>query len=300
MAVLESALCFQQAFLKRYGDTIEQSLQFGIMLMPVSPPESDKVGFQEQTMYSLMEVFSLYRSFVMRQMVPKLINPNKDNRRWYTALSFLLRMLRSVQMLFEIYAYRKGGRKSAIRMCFSIELIKLCLKNRLATLMPFPILVDDETMETHMDEGIYVGKRAGIQLPSFESSNQKECLPRQRSSPMQALAEVLHHLRPLMHLGVLYNRGEDWWSWLAGIVPELVSLRLLVAPSSCEIATQEIRRRTSLIMWAFVRNPCFEALIKGPLLKVESLWKRIPLLNYLNIIDLFLLLQPYYFRTSGT
>lgn len=299
--LLESAINLQQQFLRRCGDSIEQALQFGIMFMPVSTPESGQVGFQEQAMYCLSDVFSLYRSFVLRQMVPKLVNPSRDNRRLYTALSFLLRGLRSVQVLFEIYAHRKGGRKSAIRMCFKIECIKLFLKSILATLMPFPILVDDETMEAHSAKGIYVGKRGGLQLPSFESSSQcEEAHPTQRSSPAQALAEGLHHLRPLVHLLVLNSRGEDKWSWLAGVLPEILSLRLLLTSSSCELTTQEIRRRTSLIAWAFIRSPCFDTFVKGPLLKVEAVWKCIPLLKYLNIIGLFLLLQPYYFTTSGT
>eukprot|EP00397_Hematodinium_sp_SG-2012_P023589 GEMP01024518.1.p1 GENE.GEMP01024518.1~~GEMP01024518.1.p1 ORF type:complete len:303 (+),score=45.76 GEMP01024518.1:287-1195(+) len=302
--MLDRVVSLQRAFLKKHGDTVEQMLQLVIVMMPVRSREG-QMGFREQAVYSLIDLFSQYRNFVLRAARPLLVEPSSQNHRIYSTIAFLLRGLRSIQVLFEIYAHREGGRKAALGMCLRIEFIKVLMKAACVRLLPFPIYIDDESVEKDSSAGEYVGKRGGMRLPAYGSLS-SQTIVRQQSSPRQTAGEAFFHLRPFLHLLLLRFWGEDKWSWLASVIPDLLSLKLLdtggadANPEKSTLMQQELHRRRALLVWAFMRSPFFEKVFETPLHLLNTLWKKIPVLMYFNIIELFLLLRPFYFSTSGT
>lgn len=303
---MDAVLGLQRGFLTNHGNTIEQLLQCGMVLMPATASMrsgSDQVGFQEQAMYSLIEVFGLYRSFVLREARPSLVDPTPQNERLYTTCAFFLRALRSVQVLFEIDARRRGGRKAAVSLCIKIEFIKLVLKGICMRLLPFSLYVDDECVDKGVVGTEYVGRRSGMRLPGFCQAQEVAVQVR---STKDVLGEAFFHLRPFLHLLTLRSRGENWLSWMISVIPDLISLKLLHRHENASLDAaptlphQEIQRRRVALLWALMRSPFFDKVFKAPLVALDDVWKRIPGLNLFNIIELFLVLRPYYFSTSGT
>lgn len=54
------------------------------------------------------------------------------------------------------------------------------------------------------------------------------------------------------------------------------------------------------MLLAFLRSPFYDRVTGVPVEKVSELWRRIPGLCYLNVVELMLLWRPYYFTSSGT
>lgn len=64
----------------------------------------------------------------------------------FNILSLLLKLTRSVQLILEIHCYRKRGRQEALKLCVSVELLKLLLKALLYTLAPFSVYCDESNI----------------------------------------------------------------------------------------------------------------------------------------------------------
>ena len=77
-------------------------------------------------------------------------------------------------------------------------------------------------------------------------------------------------------------------------VPE--DTRFLRDAEAAELA----RRRGLVASNAILRSPFYDLVTARPVNAVAALWNKIPVLNMLNIIDMILVLRPYYFYTSGT
>jgi len=113
----------------------------------------------------------------------------------------------------------------------------------------------------------------------------------------------------------MLRRGEDKWSWLAGVLPDLISLKLLESlrtrslctgaqwrskPSPPTLPATELQRRRTLLLWSLLRSPVFDAVLRKPIEGLDRIWRKIPILNCFNLIELALILRPFYFTTSGT
>lgn len=60
------------------------------------------------------------------------------------------------------------------------------------------------------------------------------------------------------------------------------------------------RRRGLIVMNALLRSPFYDLVTSRPVEKLSALWHKVPVLNMLNVVDMLLVLRPYYFYTSGT
>mmetsp|Transcript_54981 Transcript_54981/g.102997 ORF Transcript_54981/g.102997 Transcript_54981/m.102997 type:complete len:374 (+) Transcript_54981:42-1163(+) len=169
----------------------------------------------------------------------------------------------------------------------------------------------------------YVGRRTGRTLnpvqvdiaaplpPPAATPARSSIGLRQDSTPatMQiAVAEVLYHCRPLIHLAMLRRRGrKSWAAWLVALLLDRISAGLLAqdlcAKSGSRAAALEIaevRRRQNLVWWALVRSPLFDKVLRRPTDALDWILKKIPVINMFNIVELLLVLQPFYFSTSGS
>lgn len=160
------ALDAQRGFMNRYGDSLEQLLSVGVYLIPVSDDDDDAAGFNSQAVYSIIDLFNLYRTVILRSpdALPVVVAQDRDSttpgtamttsgpelqraRIQYTIAAFVLRSLRAVQVLIEMYAHRASGPRHALRICIRIEVVKLVLKMFLRSRMPFSFYVDEDALE---------------------------------------------------------------------------------------------------------------------------------------------------------
>eukprot|EP00933_Yihiella_yeosuensis_P037483 TRINITY_DN31433_c0_g1_i1.p1 TRINITY_DN31433_c0_g1~~TRINITY_DN31433_c0_g1_i1.p1 ORF type:complete len:402 (-),score=48.55 TRINITY_DN31433_c0_g1_i1:335-1540(-) len=377
--MIEAALSVQRDFMETYGDSLEQMLSIGVYLVPVQEEAGEPAGFGSQAVYSAIDLFNLYRTVLLRAPSELPVTDASSSssslgdqptlrlrglRITYTLAAFTLRALRSIQVLLEMHACRKGGQQHALRVCMRIEVIKLVLKMVLRSTMPFSFYIDEDAIEdaeppkleqrrqlAHQQmladasggsipspaspqgssptttQSQYVGRRTGRSLAALEVSGSTvgavtpsaapvamprvaDGLFRDRSvaSTQIAVAEFLHHCRPLLHLAMLHRRGhKSWAAWAVAFILERVSLALLVPhikpkpdTRAATLELAEVRRRNNLTWWALARSPAFDKLLLGPCQVLDSILKRIPVINLFNIMELFLTLQPFYFTTSGS
>ncbi|CAE7938475.1 pex16 [Symbiodinium sp. KB8] len=368
----QAGLAAQRAFMDRWGEQLEQMLQMCVVLVPVQEDDDDKAGFWSQAVYSLSDLFNLYRTVVLRspEEIPVCDNPNtgivsmtqppsKELRRarlTYMLAAFALRALRSIQVLVEMDAFRRKGSKHALRVCFRLEIVKLVLKVFLRLRMPFSFYVDEVAIEdaeppklleqrnaallgkrdeqaTESDaacaaaETVYVGRRTGRSLKALEAQGpgNGDTAPQPAAAPPArvaaglgedrtpntrqiVVAEVLHHMRPLLHLTMLHRRGrKSWGAWLVAVLLDRISAGLLeqeLRPKSgtraAALELAEVRRRQNQVWWALLRSPMFDKLLRRPSEALDWVLKKIPVINMFNIVELALVLQPFYFSTSGS
>ncbi|CAE7420207.1 pex16 [Symbiodinium pilosum] len=356
----------------KWGEQLEQMLQMCVVLVPVQEDDDDKAGFWSQAVYSLSDLFNLYRTVVLRSpeeipvcdkqnggVVSVSQPPSKELRHarlTYMLAAFALRAIRSIQVLIEMDAFRRRGSKEALKVCTRIEIVKLVLKVFLRMRMPFSFYVDEVAIEDAEPPKLleqrnaallgkrdqqtsseatpseataqtaYVGRRTGRSLKALEaqSSNgdveqQPTAAPparvaaglREDRSPITSqivLAEVLYHSRPLLHLAMLRRRGrKSWAAWLVAVLLDRISAGLLaqeLRPNSgtraAALETAEVRRRQNQVWWALLRSPMFDKLLRRPSETLDWILKKIPVINMFNIVELALVLQPFYFSTSGS
>ncbi|CAE8685514.1 unnamed protein product [Polarella glacialis] len=367
MGAIEAALAAQRSFMSRWGEPLEQLLSVGVFLVPVQEEEDDHAGFYSQAVYSATDLFNLYRTVLLRSPdeLP-VCEPSASGtvcatgssspqlrhlRLTYTLAAFALRSIRSVQVLLEMHAARRGGPRHALHVCLRIEVVKLALKMLLRSRMPFAFYVDEDAIEEveppklleqkrammsslgqTPPEGAagvagsstFVGRRSGRALPALEGSGDTSLAVAQPPPPRVAdglradstpvgdarlvAAELLHHSRPLLHLLLLLRRGrKSWVAWWAAFLIDRLSLAFLVPQVSPRPGTRaaalevaEVRRRKNLMWWALARSPAFDLVLLRPCQILDQVLKRIPVINLFNIMELFLVLQPNYFSTSGS
>jgi len=258
-------------FMEQYGSSIEHSLSLLMYMVPVNDEEDDYIGFQSQCIQTVSDLFELYRTSLLR-------NPNdvpvahtvgslllQKKRRAYTLAAWALRVVRAIQLLFEMHSFRTHGQHTSLRTCFRIEIIKFALKMFVRSQMPFSFYVDDEAVEavdaphaqkprntalgdarfpqadSSRSKTVYskavtgsgdsfVGRRSGKTLqglPSVQSSR----LAINDGTPLTGqivLAEALFHGRPLLHLLTLLWRGhKSWLAWLVALLFDRMSVVLI-------------------------------------------------------------------------
>jgi len=341
---MEAALSAQRDFMDTYGEPLEQLLNVLVYLVPVQDSEDDIAGFWNQTVYSVIDLFGLYRTVLLRSpdALPVSVAESGTSghpgggiqraRLTYTIAAFSLRSLRSVQVLLEMYAYRVGGAKMAMRVCFRVEVVKLMLKLLLRSRMPFAFYIDEEALEEVEPpkanpalaaaqptkiravpgaDDVFVGKRSGRKLPALPSPMAPaRILPGDTSAPSlrAMIGEVIFHARPLVHLMVLSRRGrKSWVAWFTAIFLDQASLVLLTPvlepragsrAASLELA--EMKRRQNLLWWALLRSPFFDKFLRRPSELLDRILSRVPVINLFRIMELLLALQKFHFTTSAS
>lgn len=370
----------QRKFMNQYGEQLEQLLSVGVYLVPIQDEEDDLAGFWSQAVYSVIDLFGLYRTVLLRDpdavpvapqckaLAPGLpeVAPREllaESRRRYTVAAFALRSIRAVQVLIEMRALKFRGSQGALRVCFQVEVVKLALKLFLRSLMPFSFYVDEDALEeVEPPKGkknpfglpepaaapqpappapvqlqapvqgsgeVYVGSRTGKQLrpiasravsdpavgdasaaasssgaPSIAGLNED----RSDATQQMAVAEAVYHARPFVHLFLLMRRGQkSWLAWTVALLMDYLSHGLLgmqVQPRpktrAAALESAELNRRRSALMWAFARNPFFERWLESHAVRLDNFIKKIPVLNIFNVMELFLVLRPFYFYTSAS
>mmetsp|Transcript_17477 Transcript_17477/g.52808 ORF Transcript_17477/g.52808 Transcript_17477/m.52808 type:complete len:372 (+) Transcript_17477:260-1375(+) len=275
---LEVALNAQRKFMDQYGDPLEQLLSTLVYLIPVQD-EEDRDGYWSQAVYSFLDLFNLYRSALRRspESLPVVdaaaAGPaagvssasacrSRRLRLQYSAAAFLLRALRSVQVLLEMRATRARGLRAALRVCLRIEVVKLALKLAMRSRTPFAFYVDEDALEAEEPPrlrreredlgaaapralprggaaepelpGAFVGRRSGKTLRT-PGGTAAPAPPlgglggdASGATPQIAVAEALFHGRPLLHVVLLLSRGRSsWLAWLSALFVDVVSLLLL-------------------------------------------------------------------------
>jgi len=258
-------------------------------------------------------------------------------RRVYTLTAFSLRTLRSVQVLLEMRAVRNVGAQHALRVCLRIEVVKLALKVVLRIVMPFGFYIDEDALEAAeppakrgrpdpaatmepADHDVpvpgssdaFIGRRSGRRLRGLPSRGVVSLLDeRTASSARILLSEALFHCRPLLHIIALIRKGPHSWApWFFALVLDRLSFVLLATEvgsgsakrgaRTAALESAELNRRKNLIWWALARTPFFDKFLEQPSNALDRVWKRIPILNIFNVIEVFLALRPFYFTSSGT
>lgn len=330
---LDKFLDAQRLLMEKYGSSIEQILLLLLNFQPVNDEEDDRVGLKGQALYSLVDLFNLYKGMLLRPAgtVPVVTKDPAQHQmmcRVYGSSAFVLRAIRSVQALIELHMLRQHGGDHALRLCLRLEVSKLCIKALLFSLLPFRFSVDEEALETippnEKETGganqspNFVGSRSGRKLPALRSlggvassssavgSITHNVTP---SSPALYAAELLFHLRPVFHIALLRRRGmHSWAAWCFAFLTDRISLHCLETSlrrfeegsTSSAMEWAEVRRRRACLSWCLARSPCFDKLFKGIAERLNNLIKRIPVINLFNLLDLLLALQPLYFSTSAT
>eukprot|EP00913_Durusdinium_trenchii_P017964 g16882.t1 len=171
----------------------------------------------------------------------------------------------------------------------------------------------------------FVGRRTGRSLKALEGKAPTSDAPKAPRPPPPrvadglrrdctphtsqiAVAEVLYHSRPLIHLAMIRSRGrKSWAAWVVALLLERLStgllameLRSLPNSRASLLEAAEVSRRQNQMWWALVRSPVFDRLLKRPCETLDWVLKKIPVINLFNIVELFLVLQPFYFSTSGS
>lgn len=158
---IEAALAVQRAFMDTYGDSLEQLLGCAVYMIPIQDAEDDLAGFSTQCVYSIIDLFSLYRTVLLRkpEALPLVLEKStsdvldkarlQSTRLVYTVAAFSLRVLRSVQVLLEMQAKRAWGAQHALRVCLRVEFAKLCLKLLMRSKMPFNFYIDEDALEAY-------------------------------------------------------------------------------------------------------------------------------------------------------
>eukprot|EP00747_Dinoflagellata_sp_TGD_P182710 gnl/TRDRNA2_/TRDRNA2_37058_c0_seq1.p1 gnl/TRDRNA2_/TRDRNA2_37058_c0~~gnl/TRDRNA2_/TRDRNA2_37058_c0_seq1.p1 ORF type:complete len:367 (+),score=64.19 gnl/TRDRNA2_/TRDRNA2_37058_c0_seq1:29-1129(+) len=289
---LEAFMDVQRAFMDKYGDPLEQLLSVAVYMVPVQDESDDLTGFWSQVVYSVIDLFNLYRTVLLRSpnAVPVAVPSRGEGsrelqltslRRRYTAGAFCLRALRSVQVLLEMRALRQGGgAKGALLTCMKVEVLKLTLKLSLRTAMPFCFYVDEDALEevepptkgragrgmhalgnAPPDGGseVFVGQRSGRRLPPMGGRGGAVrpigslLESRTEATPMILAAEALHHGRPLVHLLMMLRRGQrSWAAWWVALIIDRLSYVLLA--SQVEAQRRPSESRASLLEMAEVRR----------------------------------------------
>lgn len=121
------------------------------------------------------------------------------------------------------------------------------------------------------------------------------------------LGEVLYHIRPFVHLYLLKRARttKSWTPWLAALFIEANSVSLLhgspqVMERLSPIEAAELRRRMTGVPYALLRPPFFDKFLARPFETIDFFLRRVPLLNYFNVLDAFLVYRNLYFTTSIT
>lgn len=203
----------QRKFMNQYGEQLEQLLSVAVYLVPIQDEADDVAGFWSQAVYSIIDLFGLYRTVILRNPdaipvaplskakplgpgPPELLVPKEilaESRRKYTIAAFALRSIRAVQVLIEMHALKIRGSQRALRVCFQVEVIKLGLKLFLRKLMPFSFYVDEDALEEVEPP---VGKKNPFGLPA-----PAEPVPQPSQAPVQGTGEVYVGLRTGKRIG---------------------------------------------------------------------------------------------------
>ncbi|CAD7973818.1 unnamed protein product [Amoebophrya sp. A120] len=186
----------QRDFLLAYGDSVESLIQHGVFFLPGGTTSTD--GVREQFIYSLAELFGIYRRLVVQEH--QEVERIGTSRPFPTTLSctsettakvavFLLKAVRCLQLVVEM-------RHPGVKTCFVLELLKIFAKfylwrqqrrsfnacpmlidesveataaaveaaalNTGATTAPTPVITDEDGYETVFHE--HKGKHSGIVL----------------------------------------------------------------------------------------------------------------------------------------
>eukprot|EP00811_Abedinium_folium_P036723 NODE_9405_length_1426_cov_8.052348.p1 GENE.NODE_9405_length_1426_cov_8.052348~~NODE_9405_length_1426_cov_8.052348.p1 ORF type:complete len:346 (+),score=70.79 NODE_9405_length_1426_cov_8.052348:92-1129(+) len=317
------SLATQREFMRQWGLPLEQLLPMLVYITPVGDEDDDLAGFQGQALQSISELFSLYRTTLLRDKAAMPLDQSSkstpgagtlvERRRDYAKAGTALRGLRCVQLLMEMRALSSGGRRCALRACMLIELVKLFLRWRLKGLTPFSFYVDEDAADEAFEElksqfggEVAVGLRTGRKMNGLGSTRSLGS-SRSPASSLMAVAEALFHAGPFVHLLLLMRRGRrSWLAWLASLYMEglsLVLLSLALKPKphtrAARLELAELQRRRSALLWALLRSPCFDKFLKRPCEAANRVLCRIPILNIFNAFDLGLALQPFYFSTAA-
>lgn len=259
-------------------------------------------------------------------------------RRRYTAAAFSLRTIKAMQVLIEMRVLQTRGPAKALQACMAVEAAKLGLKLCLQSMMPLTIYVDEDAIEEaeppeadaskqtdeqqqvvqpELDTVEFVGSRSGKRLPALGSS-ESQAKSTGGIEPLRptgcklnwqvCLAEAMHHARPFVHLMALMRRGSrSWLAWSIAILMDFISyhhLRGQVRNTSKSRAERlelaEVSRRRKMVLWAFARSPFFDKYLLYSANRLDSIIRRIPVLNIFNPVEIFLALRHYYFYLSMT
>eukprot|EP00928_Gymnodinium_smaydae_P012490 TRINITY_DN14523_c0_g1_i2.p1 TRINITY_DN14523_c0_g1~~TRINITY_DN14523_c0_g1_i2.p1 ORF type:complete len:241 (+),score=40.51 TRINITY_DN14523_c0_g1_i2:421-1143(+) len=168
----------------------------------------------------------------------------------------------------------------------------------------------------------YVGRRSGRALPrstqvgtAAESDSAVALTPpelmlkdRSSSSTPMLVAELLHHARPLTQLLMIARRGsKSWVAWFLALFMDRLSAVLLSSQvnarqgsRAARLEVAEVSRRNHQVLWALVRSPFFDKFLQRPTEALDSIIRRIPVINLFNFVELFMALRQFYFTTSAS
>lgn len=217
----------QRKFMNQYGEQLEQLLSVAVYLVPIQDEEDDVAGFWSQAVYSIIDLFGLYRTVILRNpdAVPvaplskaKALGPGlpelaprellAESRRRYTIAAFALRSIRAVQVLIEMRALKFRGPQRALRVCFQVEVIKLGLKLFLRSLMPFSFYVDEEALE-EVEPPQGRKNPFGLPQPAAPAQPSPQPSPVQLQAPVQGSGEVYVGSRTGKQLRPIASRASS-------------------------------------------------------------------------------------------
>merc|ERR1712232_506869 len=163
---------------------------------------------------------------------------------------------------------------------------------------------DASPAPTQLSRTEFVGRRSGRRMGTSSSL----LAHRSARTALVIAAEALFHCRPFVHLMMLIRRGpKSWLAWLCALAMDRLGVLLLASQVSSQpdsragkLEKAEVSRRSWQVVWALARSPFFNKYFERPAEALSNVWKRIPLLNLFNMVELYLALQPFYFSTSRT
>lgn len=118
----------------------------------------------------------------------------------------------------------------------------------------------------------------------------------------EVTAEVLYIIRPVLHLLLIRRYGwRSWRAWMCSFGVD-IGVRMAMAKPKEENDGEERRRRMMLMLLYLCRSPMFDMILGRLIKRLAKSMRWIPLLGSATSagVDWVLLLQQYWFWTSGT
>lgn len=335
-----SQLSLLDRLLLKNSTLLEHADRWINFLPAVVPGEGPAIEVGVESLISSTALLNIYKKqLLIRLIKPKekplmsrFIDAEYKAHKSYRVLAYILSIIKSGEVLFELAARSYSGEKGQWRTILGLESLKAIIRLALFAISkkvnPSAIPVHDMDMTAEEIDDLFANENSPVNIDeksTYNLLNLNEKRPSLKApskdniiAPLNLLrnanlklmlSEILYIVRPVVYASLLYKyraAKADWTPWTIGILIEIVSREvarsaLKSSPLKTTLEKEVYSSRDHELLGWLLRGAMYNNRI-GPLIRrVRNGLEKIPLINMatLFIDDYLYYLDDFYFASAS-
>jgi len=298
---------------------LENVLRTSLFLMPGRFRDSEVTL---EFLYSIVGLLSLHHDNIVLEYLQKekgntlLSELDLPPKACFGVIKFLS-LIRNCELFLEMASKHFFGNQVKWKTIFIIETLKGLLKLKLLWQMDgkmlmfqtVPVYRDHPILRNYLNAKLHRTKQSRtcrkVSQQKWKQFRQIRKAEDMGPSERQIIPELLHILRPIVYLLLMFRWGsKSWRAWITSFIMDTFSIHQHSQSTNLNrLQSEELTRRTALLFFYLLRSPMFD-LLSRPLFQGIStkIKKTLPFVGTIfeTLYENIVVYRKHYFYISGS